>query len=174
MTPIAILVAYILANAQPITAEAERERLRLRGEPTSSVVVASMPKPSSVWAAAWATEMVSAPLFPGNPRFEIAHGIVWAYYESKLVDAGPRGDGGKSGCSFGVNASFTPWTLDELEADPAKCVSAARKAMRWSFATRPDHPMNFYAGCGSSPCPVAEQRVALVRRLAATLPPMTF
>lgn len=172
MITVATLAAYILAIAQPVAAECERDRLLQNGDTTTLVVESMMPKPSSAWAVAWASQSMAVPLLGKDLRAEAIVGNVFAYGESLYQDTPKRSDGGDGVCSLGVHWKYTPWTADELEQDPAKCVTAARTAMRWSFSLDANHPFNRYAGCGRYPCPIADRRTAIVKRLAAKLPPL--
>jgi hypothetical protein len=174
----AIAVAWLSANAQLVAAEYERSRLRIEceGRPSSPACIAivdplALPKPSATWIDAWARAATSTPLL-SDVRVELVHGLLWAWGESRYDDKPKRGDGGRAACSFGVHFAFTPYTADELEQEPSKCIDAARTAMLWSRNLDPDHPMSGYAGCGKHPCPVAEWRAAILRDLLTKLPPV--
>jgi hypothetical protein len=174
-----VLASFILDNAQAVAAECERARLarECSAHPMSpacsaKVDASTLPTPSRAWAESWANESLASPLM-SNPRDEAIHGLVYAWGESRYQDAPARGDHGKAACSLGVHAVYTPYTLEELEREPLKCIRAARAAMKWSFGVDVEHPMAAYCGCTvRSDCDVAERRRAVLKILVAKLPPI--
>jgi len=170
---VATLTAYIIAIAQPVAAECERDRLRAHGDTTSIVLESAMPKPSRARAEAWAMAAITDPLFKGDPRTEAIFGLLWAESESLYNDRAVA-DGGASGCSLGVWASFHAVTVAQLQDDPPLCIAIARKVMRWSFVRNPEHPMAQYSGSAfdARSIAVADRRNAIVKRLIAKLPPL--
>lgn len=179
MITAAMIVAFILENAQAVAAACERDRLAreciahpLSASCSAKVDASMLPTPSHAWATAWANESLTSPLM-SNPRDEAIHGLIYAWSESRYNDAPKRGDGGKAACSLGVHHIYTPYTPEELEHEPLKCVRAGRAAMKWSFGVDVEHPMAAYCGCTiRSDCDVAQRRAAVLKLLVAKLPPI--
>ena len=176
----AALVKFIIAAAQPVAAAHEVDRLTYVCEhhwkgwqdackAKDAVDPKAMPKPSTAWINAAAAEIIAAPLFPGDPKREVVHMLVYAMGESAYRDDAV-GDGGKSFCSLGVMVGYGA-SAEDLLQKPAVCVRVSRLVMRSSFRCWPDHPMACYAGWhNSNAARIADARARLVGALVETLP----
>lgn len=167
----AALAAWITSNAQEVAHAAEVDRCRIVRPTCSAGPVSAMPKPSKAWVDATAHEILSSPLFVGDPKTEAVHMLVYAARESGYGDRAV-GDHGGSFCSLGVKPEFHHVTGQALKDSPALCVKLARVAMRWSFAANATHPMAQYCGNanGREAILIADARAALVKSVAASLP----